>query len=471
MYNGKRLVAALLCAAALLTAVPAAAATALPAVNAYPGFADVGETDWFHPYAKLCYEVGLMKGTGSGFSPSGTLTVGEAATIAARIREGLTGEAIPGVTPVPGETLPWYQAYVSYLTHHGVTVPDPQKAATRAEFFRLLSAVTDPELLPAINAIQTLPDTAEPDVLRFYNAGVLTGTDAYGTFNANGTLSRAECAAMAARIVDPALRRSFTPQVKADPPALSYEEELMQTEAVRINGVSVNFRQYLDVLNACVAETDAALLSNSGKGLDWNATYSDVDDLPAYFKNMALSRVAEQVLLAAQARALGCDPEDLPAVLVPDPSQVLDRVYCAKHILVSDEQTATALIALLRASPSLETFDALLAEYGTDPGMKSNPQGYLFTDGDMVAEFETAVKGLALGACSNAPVKSSFGYHIILRLDPTTRAGWQQEVREMLYEAYVDAWMNSATVTTNDAELTRLDVPARYAAYLAAQGG
>lgn len=277
---------------------------------------------------------------------------------------------------------------------------------------------------------------------------------------------------MVARLVDPALRLSFTPAQKpAEQPALSYEEELMGTEAVRINGASINFEQFLDTLNSCIAETDAALKANTGTGLDWNTKYSDVSDLPAYFKQMALSRLVESTVTATQARALGCSVDDLPVFLTPDPSQALSNIYCAKHILVADEATANAIIAALQASPSMETFNALLEQYGTDPGMTSNPNGYLFTDGDMVSEFENAVKSMPPNGFNNTPVKSQFGYHVILRLDPTTYPGWQQEVRDMRYDSYLEQWMSSATVTLNEAELNRLDVPARYAAYVASQGG
>lgn len=468
MCKGKRLVAALVCAA-LLTG-SALAVSSFPAVNTYaPGYyTDVKGDAWYAEAARLCYETGLMTGTRDNtFSPDNAVTVGEAAALAARILASLGG----GTIRAQAEGEAWYQRYVDFLEERKVAVPDPVQNASRTQFFHLMAAVVPPERLAAINAIEALPDTDDADILRFYNAGVLTGTDAAGTFSGGRGLRRSECATMVARIIDPALRQTFTLQTAPAAPALTPEEELLRTEAVRVNGVSVDFEEFLAVLNGCIAETDAALKANSGKGLDWNTKYTDVDDLPGYFKEMALSRVAESTLVAAQAKALGCSQEALPAVLTPDPAKALDNIYCAKHILVADEQTANAIVALLKASPSLATFDALLEQYGTDPGMKSDPRGYIFTDGDMVSEFEAAVKALDLGACTNVPVKSSFGYHVILRLDPTTRSGWEQAVRELRYEDYVDAWMASATVTPNTAELGRLDVPAQYAAYVAAQGG
>lgn len=478
MCKAKRLVASLVCAA--LFCVPALAAEGesnFPAVNTYQAgyYHDVPAGEWYADAAKLCYETDLITGTKANtFSPNSPVTIGEAATISARIFSALNGVAIREQRA--GEA--WYQRYVDLLTEHAVAVPNPAQNASRSQLFQLLASVVPPQHLEAINSIQTLPDTSDPDVLRFYNAGILTGTDAAGTFAGNRGLKRSECATMVARIIDPSLRQRFTPQsVQEQPttpeetPPPTPEEELMAAEAVRVNGVSINFKRYLEVLNACIAETDASLKANSGKGLDWNAKYSDVSDLPGYFKELALSRVVESALEEAQAKALGCSVEALPVVLTPDPTKDLSKIYCAKHILVEDEQTAKAIIALLKASPSLETFDSLLAQYGTDPGMKADSRGYIFTDGDMVEEFEAAVKALDLGACSNVPVKSSFGYHVILRLDPTTRSGWEQAWQERKYSDYVDQWMEEATVTPNTAEINKLDAQARYTAYLASQGG
>ena len=105
----KRFTAFLLCAALCLSPALAVGEEKFPAVNVYPGYADVKETDWFYDTAKLCYEIGLMTGTDKGFEPNKTLTGPECAALAARLREKLTGKPIPEPTPDPG--LPWYQHY------------------------------------------------------------------------------------------------------------------------------------------------------------------------------------------------------------------------------------------------------------------------------------------------------------------------------------------------------------------------
>lgn len=96
-----------------------------------------------------------------------------------------------------------------------------------------------------------------------------------------------------------------------------------------------------------------------------------------------------------------------------------------------------------------EDFAALISEYGEDPGQPE--EGYYFTTGQMVQEFEDAAFALKEGAISGI-VETSYGYHIIKRLP--------------LEEAYIDTnFMNmvgeeSAQKINNDvgAILEKLDV-------------
>lgn len=62
-----------------------------------------------------------------------------------------------------------------------------------------------------------------------------------------------------------------------------------------------------------------------------------------------------------------------------------------------------------------EDFYSLVEEYGEDPGMENNPDGYTFTFGEMVPEFEAKSFELAVGEISD-PVETSYGYHIIKKL-------------------------------------------------------
>ena len=80
-------------------------------------------------------------------------------------------------------------------------------------------------------------------------------------------------------------------------------------------------------------------------------------------------------------------------------------------------QLATDLVDQIRAAADpIAKFEELANEYSEDPGRESNPTGYIYTPGTMVAEFEEAAAGLMPGEISD-PVQSDYGFHIILRRD------------------------------------------------------
>ena len=83
------------------------------------------------------------------------------------------------------------------------------------------------------------------------------------------------------------------------------------------------------------------------------------------------------------------------------------------------EQTANELYAELSAMEDTDEliarFDELMAEYSEDPGSTSYPEGYFFTSGEMVEEFEDAVIALDEQYGLSEPVLSSYGWHVILR--------------------------------------------------------
>lgn len=258
-----------------------------PAIKEYPGYTDVPAGAWFEAGAKLCYEVGLMNGTPSGFQPERNMTAGEATVIAARILEAVTGEAIVYYEPKPGETLPWYFSQVEYLKRHGVTLPENMEAnATRAGFVGLLSAVLPDELLKPINTITTLPDSDREDVLRLYRAGILTGTDKYGTFAGDKPLTRQEGAAMVSRVVREGLRTGgFVP---ADYRPFT-AAECRPGDVFFTNGVTAE--RYLDTVNALITEAELSF-RRQGAEFNWFSKYvAEYDHVLAFVKGEALVRL------------------------------------------------------------------------------------------------------------------------------------------------------------------------------------
>jgi peptidyl-prolyl cis-trans isomerase C len=90
--------------------------------------------------------------------------------------------------------------------------------------------------------------------------------------------------------------------------------------------------------------------------------------------------------------------------------------YKARHILVEKESEARDIIARLRKEPG--AFAKLAMEKSKDQGSKANG-GELgwFDSSRMVPEFSAAVSKLEKGKFTQEPVKTQFGYHVILLED------------------------------------------------------
>lgn len=86
--------------------------------------------------------------------------------------------------------------------------------------------------------------------------------------------------------------------------------------------------------------------------------------------------------------------------------------YCASHILVGTAQEANQVIARLGRG---ENFADLAKALSQDPGSKDQG-GDLGCEprGTFVAPFELALMALRPGESSKTPVKTAFGYHVIL---------------------------------------------------------
>lgn len=98
----------------------------------------------------------------------------------------------------------------------------------------------------------------------------------------------------------------------------------------------------------------------------------------------------------------------------PNTYEPLDEATIAQKL-----QQAEAVSAELRAIEDVEARAARFAElkeqYCEDSGKAAYPDGYLFTPGTMVDEFEDGTKALAEYEVSE-PILSAWGYHVIMRL-------------------------------------------------------
>lgn len=113
----------------------------------------------------------------------------------------------------------------------------------------------------------------------------------------------------------------------------------------------------------------------------------------------------------------------------------------ASHILVETEEEAIAIIAQLDEGAD---FAELAKEKSTGPSGPNGGDLGFFTKGRMVAEFEEAVFALDVGSYTKEPVKTQFGYHVILSVDlrpvqPPAYEQVQQQIRSVvLREKYYE---------------------------------
>ncbi len=225
----KRIVTLLLAVAMVFAMLPTAFA-AEPAeglanfkkVNTYieGQFTDVKPGQWYTPNIEASYEMGLVLGKGDGsFGVNDPVTLATAVTLAARIHSIYhTGSA----NFKQGN--PWYQVYVDYAVANGIIgageYSNFNANATRAQFSKILAASVPESALKAINKIakgevHDLPNNTEYAEAAYllYNAGIITGTDAYGTFKADAEIMRSEAVTIVTRVVDTTLRKTFTLKV------------------------------------------------------------------------------------------------------------------------------------------------------------------------------------------------------------------------------------------------------------------
>lgn len=164
-------------------------------------------------------------------------------------------------------------------------------------------------------------------------------------------------------------------------------------------------------------------------------------------------------------------------------------LLCAKHILLLTKDMSTGealpddqkaekkakaeeLLAQLQAISDPEElktkFDELMQANSEDSGLQSNPDGYVFGDGEMVQPFEDATKALAPGQISGI-VESDFGYHIILRLDPADAPALREEWQAQKMDGVLEQWVEEAQIETTQTydDLTTADFYEKLTAYRA----
>lgn len=135
----------------------------------------------------------------------------------------------------------------------------------------------------------------------------------------------------------------------------------------------------------------------------------------------------------------------------------------AKHILISfdydddasdEEKEVAENEAKLKAEEIVEKlkngedFSTLAKEYSDDEGSKENggDLGY-FNTGDMVEEFEDAAYKLAVNEYTTTPVKTTYGYHVIMKTGQKEKPSYKKSKDAIIEKLVEKKKTNDSTIS------------------------
>lgn len=131
-----------------------------------------------------------------------------------------------------------------------------------------------------------------------------------------------------------------------------------------------------------------------------------------------------------------------------------------KHILIptngQNDAEVEAQVQQIAAQTTADTFDMVLLSYNNDPGQPEN--GYTVTgDGTFVPEFEAAALAFTEPGQISKPIKTSYGYHILMAVAvndyipyETFLDSYLQEKYSEIDMEYLKGWVAEATVVYHD---------------------
>ena len=169
---------------------------------------------------KTACELNILNGMSpTKFDPEGTLRLNEAVKIACVIHALYTGQADP---LQPGTGKHWADPYFAYAEANGILQKDEftnyDRPATRSEMAHIFAKSLPEDGLKKINTILSINDVERDDlspvpyaadIFKLYRAGVLAGEPKTHDFRPASTITRAETAAIVARLTFPETREKF----------------------------------------------------------------------------------------------------------------------------------------------------------------------------------------------------------------------------------------------------------------------
>ncbi|MEG1999768.1 MAG: peptidylprolyl isomerase [Evtepia sp.] len=176
---------------------------------------------------------------------------------------------------------------------------------------------------------------------------------------------------------------------------------------------------------------------------------SQVSALYSHLENGMFQTVDDTGAVAEGLQTYVKDNDLLRAkhILLAKADPTTNEPYAAEKIAEQKTLADDLLQQINAAENPTELFNQLMKDKNEDPGMAQSPDGYVFMKDQMVPEFEAATRALEIGAISGV-VESEFGYHIILRLDPSEDKQVQSDWRGTEMDAVLQKWMEEAVVET-----------------------
>lgn len=164
--------------------------------------------------------------------------------------------------------------------------------------------------------------------------------------------------------------------------------------------------QQIKLLNELV---NTFILSNSAEG----QALAQQPDLAAAI-DVSRARLITQALIENTLENSPVTDDEIKVIYDEQYAGKTKQEFKARHILVKTEDEAKALIKQLDGGAD---FAQLAKEHSTGPSSSAGGDLGWFEKDMMVKPFADAVASMSNGTHSSSPVKTQFGWHIILRED------------------------------------------------------
>lgn len=252
--------------------------------------------------------------------------------------------------------------------------------------------------------------------------------------------------------------------------------------------------KYYMAIEELAAEKDAGLTTANEVDIENNfqkavEEMGGKDEFVSYLQMLGISRENFDRISAASYLYMNL----LDKVFDPESDMYLaeeeynDFAVYADHILIATQNMETGdnltpdevreqynlaeelLQQLKDADDPAALFDTLADQYSEDPGRESNPTGYIYTEGSMVPEFESAALLLQPGEISDL-VQSDYGFHIILRRDLLAALREDESKKVDVAKEYLNQFLvekRSASAVSYDEAMESVDWDNYYETYAA----